>query len=57
MALVEALLCYWMDDLTRVLAQVPVIVDETIINGRIIPELLRAAVNVPTEGGKCFHDW
>jgi len=37
--------------------EVPAIVHETIINGRIIPELLRTAVNVPTKDGKCFHDW
>jgi hypothetical protein len=37
--------------------QVPAVVDETIIGGKVIPELLRAAVNVSTGQGKGFYDW
>lgn len=37
--------------------QVTAIVDETIIGGKILPELLRTAINVPTSGGKCFNEW
>lgn len=37
--------------------KVPAIVEQTIVNGKVIPELLRAAINVPTSGGKCFHEW
>ncbi|KAF8311138.1 hypothetical protein DL93DRAFT_2061407 [Clavulina sp. PMI_390] len=37
--------------------EIPAVVDETIIGGKIISDLLRAAVNVSEGRGRGFYDW
>lgn len=37
--------------------QVTAVVDETVLGGRVIPELLRAGVNIAPAGKKSLYDW
>jgi len=37
--------------------EVTAVVDETVLGGRVIPELLRAGVNIAPGGNKSLYDW